>query len=197
MSNKPKERGQLPIGVQPGFIEEVAEGDESTAMAALVIAELDEIEPLYEEARTRSDWPEWKKAIDVELENLKAAGTWEVVERLNGVNVDNSKGVFRLKKDAEGKVIKWKAQLVARGFTQVQGVDYFKTFAPVARLLSIHVILAVATRNDWEICMFNFHLAYLNGVLDDEETIYMEQPPHHEVMNRSRYVVNCENRYMA
>ena len=49
----------------------------------------------------------------------------------------DSKWVFCLKKDAEGKVVKWKAQLVARGFTQVHGVDYFETFAPVARLASI------------------------------------------------------------
>ena len=71
-------------------------------------------------------------------------------------------------------------------------MDYFETFAPVARLSSIHLILAVAARNDWEIHMFDFHLAYLNGVLDDEETIYMEQPPHHEIANHSRYVVKLQ-----
>ena len=97
--------------------------------------------------------------------------------------------MFHLKKDAEGRVIKWKAWLVARGFTQVHGVDYFETFAPVARLASIRFILAIATRNDWEIFMFDFHSAYLNGVLSDGETIYMEQPPHHEVADCSCYVV--------
>ena len=59
----------------------------------------------------------------------------------------------------------------------------------IARLASIRLVLAVAARNDWEIRMFNFHSAYLNGVLDDGETIYIEQPPHHAVANRSRYVV--------
>ena len=67
--------------------------------------------------------------------------------------------------------------MLARGFTQVQGVDYFETFAPVARLASIQFILAVAVRNNWEINMFDFHSAYLNGVLSDGETIFMEQPP--------------------
>jgi hypothetical protein len=74
------------------------------------------VQPSYEEARQRSDWPEWKKAIDVELQNLKEAGTWDVVERPSGVNIVDSKWVFRLKKNAEGKIVKWKAHLVARGF---------------------------------------------------------------------------------
>lgn len=77
-------------------------------------------------------------------------------------------------------------------FDQVYGVDYFETFAPVARLSSLRTILAIAARNDWEIEMFDFHSAYLNGILDDGETIYMEQPPHHEVADRARYVVKLQ-----
>ena len=68
-------------------------------------------------------------------------------------------------------------------------MDYFETFAPVARLASIHLILAIAAQNDWNISMFNFHLAYLNGILDEGKTIYMEQPPHHEIVDRTHYVV--------
>jgi hypothetical protein len=82
-------------------------------------------------------WPEWRKAIDVELQNLKSACTWDVVERPGGVNIVDSKWGFCLKKDAEEKIVKWKAQLVARKFIQIQGIDYFETFAPVARLASI------------------------------------------------------------
>jgi Reverse transcriptase (RNA-dependent DNA polymerase) len=137
VSGLPKEHGQLPKGVQQGSSTEVAEDDEATTTAAVAIAEVDEVEPSYEEAHLRSDWPEWRKAIDVELQNLKSADTWDIVERPGGVNVVDSKWVFRLKKDAEGRIVKWKAHLVARGFTQVQGVDYFETFAPVARLASI------------------------------------------------------------
>ena len=120
---------------------------------------------------------------------MEDAKTWEVVERPDGINVVDSKWVFQLKKDAEGKVLKWKAQLVVRGFTQIYGVDYFETFAPVTRLASICLILAIAARNDWNISMFDFHLAYLNGILDEGKTIYMEQPPHHEIVNRTRHVV--------
>ena len=108
------------------------------------------------------------------------------MERPEGVNVVDSKWVFWLKKDAKGNVVKWKARLVVRGFTQVQGVDYFETFAPVVRLVSIRFILAIAARNNWEVNMFDFHSAYLNGILNEGEIIYMEQPPYHEVADRSR-----------
>jgi transposase InsO family protein len=200
ISNLPRERGQLPKGIQEGdkqgeteVVEAVDEVEPELwdEMAAIAAAgpEADELEPSYEEARKRSDWPQWKAAIKVELANLKEAGTWEVVERPQNINVVDSKWVFRMKKDAKGNVIKWKARLVARGFTQIYGVDYFETFAPVARLASIRTILAIAARNDWEIDMFDFHSAYLNGILDDGEDIYMEQPPHYETVDRSRYVV--------
>jgi hypothetical protein len=57
----------------------------------IVNLEIDEVKPSYDEACSRSDWPKWKEAIDVELKNLKDAGTWEVVERPDSVNVIDSK----------------------------------------------------------------------------------------------------------
>jgi hypothetical protein len=197
-SHLPRERGELPRGIQEG--DEAAQmaeldnedwevvNDENVASGmAAAMAEADALEPTYEEAQQRSDWPEWKKAIQVELDNLKAAGTWELVERPRDTNVVDSKWVFRVKKDADGNISKWKARLVARGFMQVYGVDYFETFAPVAKLASIRSILAIAARNDWDISMFDFHSAYLNGELDED--IYMEQPPDYEAADRRCYVV--------
>ena len=89
-------------------VDDDGNSDVLDVMAAVGVSglETDELEPSYDEARQRSDWPQWKKAIDVELDSLKAAGTWEVVNRPDGVNVVDSKWVFRLKKDAKGKVIK-------------------------------------------------------------------------------------------
>ena len=70
--------------------------------------------------------------------------------------------------------------LVARGFTQVYGVDYLDTYFPVAKLASFQMILALATRFDWEVKCFDFNAAYLNGELEESEKIYMEQPPGYE-----------------
>jgi hypothetical protein len=129
------------------------------------------------EARSRSDWPEWQQAMEREIETLECAGTWETVPRPEGKNVVGSKWVFRLKRKADGSIDKYKARLVARGFTQIYGVDYFDTFSPVAKLASIRTILALAARHDWDVDTFDFNSAYLNGELGEEEEIYMQEPP--------------------
>ena len=129
------------------------------------------------EAQSRPDWPQWREAMDRELETLERANTWRTVERPENTNIVDSKWVFHIKRNADGSIDKHKARLVARGFTQVYGLDYFNTYSPVARLTSIRLILAIAARYDWEIESFNFVGAYLNGELDDNEVIYMQSSP--------------------
>jgi hypothetical protein len=68
---------------------------------------------------------------------LRKAGTWKLTEAPLGANIMGSKWVFRAKKDAADNVIHYKAHLVAQGFSQVPGINYFDTFAPVARLALI------------------------------------------------------------
>jgi len=123
------------------------------------------------------------------LENLQAVGTWDVVERQASSNVVDSKWVFKVKKIADGTIDKYKACLVARGFTQIYGVNYYETFAPVTKLASIHTLLAITACNDWPIDMFDFHLVFLNGELDDDEDIYVEQPSNHPVDDPNHFVV--------
>ena len=96
------------------------------------------------EAKGRVDWELWKKAMEEELTMLNNAGTWELIDPPTGVNIVGLKWVFKAKKDAAGNVICYKARLVAQGFSQVPGVDYFDTFAPVAKLASIRAVLAIA-----------------------------------------------------
>ncbi len=129
------------------------------------------------EAKRRPDWESWQKAIQEEIHSLVEARTWEVVEKLEGINVVGSKWVFCLKKDALGRIAQYKARLVAQGFSQVEGIDYFDTYAPVAKLASIRTILALAARLDLEIHQIDIKSAYLNGELNDNEKIYMRQPP--------------------
>jgi len=91
--------------------------------------------------------------------------------------VVGSKWVYRIKRKADSSIEKYKARLVARGFTQIYGVDYFDTYSLVAQLTTIRYILAMATRHDWNINTFDFNGAYLNGELEEGEEIYMKQPP--------------------
>ena len=182
----PNTHSGLPPGVQaPSLDGNMSKGDgrsledivEEVGMAAAVVEAIG-LEPRsVEEARKRPDWPRWEEAINAELGQLTAMGTWEVVDKPVGVNVVGSKWVFKVKKDAAGNVERYKVQLVAQGYTQVPGVDYFDTFAPVAKLASIQSVLALAACHDWEIHQVNVKSAYLNGEFEDAETIYMHQPP--------------------
>ena len=187
-------RSNLPPGMRiPEPITEVEGETEDTgqvevAMAA-AISETEAIDPLsLKEAMGRPDHPKWKKAIQEELKNLQEAGTWIIVERPEGRNIVKNKWVFRIKKDAAGKIERYKARLVAKGFTQVFGVDYYDTWAPVAKLGSIRFLLATAAQHGWPIDMFDFHSAFLNGELDSDEEVFMEQPQGYEELDKKRYV---------
>ncbi|KDR64888.1 hypothetical protein GALMADRAFT_82558 [Galerina marginata CBS 339.88] len=146
-----------------------------------MVAEISEAEALeprtLAEAKARPDWKLWEKAIEEELGVLKAAGTWELVDTPPGANIIGSKWVFHAKKDAQGNVVRYKARLVAQGFSQIPGVEYFDTFAPVARLASIRAVLAMAAVNDWETHQTDIKGAYLYARLTPQEVIYMRQPP--------------------
>ena len=115
--------------------------------------------------------------MDREMKTLKDTGIWETVPRPTDHNIVGSKWVFCIKCKSDGSVDKYKARLVARGFTQVFGTDYFETYSPIANLTSFHTILALAAREDWDIDCFDFNRAYLNGKLGEDEDIYMKNPP--------------------
>ncbi|SPC65512.1 related to retrotransposon protein [Ustilago sp. UG-2017b] len=130
------------------------------------------LDPTLGEAMNGGDTQLWKEAIQKELEGLEAMGTWEVVHQPPGVPLVDSKVVLRLKLDADGVPVKHKARLVARGFTQREGIDYQETFSPVAPLGAIRAILALAVQNNWEVHALDITMAYLNSML--KEAIYMK-----------------------
>ena len=155
---------------------------------ATVIQDAEGLMPTYEEARRRPDWPKWDEAIQKELKSLKDSGTWRLVKRPPDANVVDCRWVLRIKKNAAGEIDKYKAQLVARGFTQIYGIDYYETYAPVARLASFRLLMAIAARNGWAINAFDFESAFLNSTLGDDEIIYLEQPVGYETRDRESWV---------
>ncbi|KAJ1601765.1 hypothetical protein NDA14_006211 [Ustilago hordei] len=153
-------------------VEDLLTAEDSTVGAAnTAILNLD---PTLREAMDGEDAQLWKEAIRKELEGLEAMGTWEVVHQPPGVPLVDSKVVLRLKLDADGVPVKHKARLVARGFTQREGIDYQETFSPVAPLGAIRAILALAVQNNWEVHALDITMAYLNSTL--KEAIYMKPP---------------------
>ena len=79
------------------------------------------------------------------MNSLQKNTTWELVSLPPGRKLVQCKWVFRTKAVADGNTYKYKARLVAKGFSQIQGVDYHETFAPVAKMDSIRLVLAIST----------------------------------------------------
>jgi transposase InsO family protein len=146
----------------------------SDTSLALAAAELSHDEPRsYKEAMERADASEWRGACVREIEQLHKTDTWALVERPPNTNIVGCKWVLKLKLMPDGS-IKYKARLVAQGFTQKPGVDFDETYSPVVRYASLRCLFALAAHYDWEVHHMDVKSAYLNGKL--EETIYMRQP---------------------
>ena len=99
---------------------------------------------------------------------------WELVPKPKGVNVIGIKWIFKNKSDEHGTVIRNKSRLVAQGYTQVEGINFDETFAPVARLESIRILLAIASHLNFKLYQMDIKSAFLNGILQEE--VYVEQP---------------------
>ncbi|TFY79416.1 hypothetical protein EWM64_g4598 [Hericium alpestre] len=125
--------------------------------------------------KVREDWLKWEAAISDELERLEKMGMWELTEKPAGTNVISSKWVFKIKRNNTGAISKYKARLVAQGFSQIPGIDFTDTFAPVAKLLSVRLVVALAAHFNYELHQMDVKNVYLNGDLKEE--IYMKQPP--------------------
>jgi len=169
---------KFPTGLQVPELEEPISG---LAMAT-AMGEASGLEPRsLAEAKKRPDWLRWKEAMDEELVALQAHKTWEIIDAPKGSNIVGCRWVYAVKKDAAGNVVRYKARLVAQGFSQVPGVDFFDTYAPVAKMATIRTVLALAARYDHEIHQVDIKNAFLNGEFEENETIYMKLPPELEL----------------
>lgn len=119
-----------------------------------------------------------------ELNQFERNQVWTLVPRPNDHSVIGTKWIFRNKVDESGIVIRNKARLVAQGFNQEEGIDFDETFAPVARLEAIRMLLAFACFKNFKLYQMDVKSAFLNGYISEE--VYVEQPPgfqNHEFPN--------------
>ncbi|KAG7572488.1 Integrase catalytic core [Arabidopsis suecica] len=126
----------------------------------------------YEEAKERK---EWTNAVDDEVQAMIRNHTWDEEELPKGKKCVSSKWVFTIKYKSDGEIERYKARLVARGFTQTYGDDYRETFAPVAKQHTVKVVLSLAVNLDWELWQMDVKNAFLQGELEEE--VYMSPPP--------------------
>lgn len=125
----------------------------------------------YREASKRRVWIE---AMNAEIASIERNKTWKLVDLPKNRKAIGLKWVYKVKRDPEGRVIKHKARIVAKGYVQKYGVDYEEVFAPVARIETVRLILALAGSYGWQVHHLDVKSAFLNG--DLEEEVYVTQP---------------------
>jgi hypothetical protein len=121
----------------------------------------------------------WIKAMDEEIDSIERNNTWDLVDLPEGKKSIGVKWVYKTKLNAEGEVEKYKARLVAQGFSQQPGIDYNETFSPVARIDTVRMVLAIAAQNKWIMHQMDVKSAFLNGCLEEE--VYVRQPLGYEI----------------
>ncbi|KAE9618243.1 putative RNA-directed DNA polymerase [Lupinus albus] len=117
----------------------------------------------------------WRLAMEDELKSIEKNDTWEMVNLPKDKKPIAVKWVFKVKHNPDGSIAKHKARLVAKGFMQKKGLDYSEVYAPVARIETVRVIIAIASLKRWKLWQLDVKSAFLNGPLD--ESVFITQPP--------------------
>ncbi|CAI5979819.1 unnamed protein product [Closterium sp. NIES-65] len=117
---------------------------------------------------------QWQAAMDAEMASWKSTGTYVDAVPPPGANIVSGMWIFRVKRPPGSPPV-FKAQYVARGFSQRQGVDYFQTFSPTPKMTTLRVLLHIAAQRDYELHSLDFSTAFLQGSLHEE--IWMRRPP--------------------
>jgi hypothetical protein len=130
--------------------------------------------PTFKQAMNGAQSDSWREAATLEYNTLVENGTWEIVDLPEGQKLIGCGWVFREKHNQDGSIECFKAQIVAKGYSQRPGLDYNESFAPTFCPTTLHIIMALAAIEDLELRSVDITAAVINGDLDEE--IYMKQP---------------------
>ncbi|KAM7479031.1 hypothetical protein LguiA_027244 [Lonicera macranthoides] len=158
---------------QPDYLNDYdVQVNDCTVISCFFMGAIYEDEPkCYVEAQGIA---EWEAAMREEINALHKNNTWELVPKPKGTELVTCKWVYKLKKKTDGTVERYKARLVARGFSQQYGLDYEETFSPVAKMVTVRTIISLAAYKGWNLWQLDVKNAFLYGELDRD--IFMEQP---------------------
>ncbi|CAL8993351.1 unnamed protein product [Prunus brigantina] len=144
-----------------------------SAPHAMLIKQLDSLSTPSSVEEALMD-PNWKQAMNDEMQALQKNSTWELVPLPSGKRTVGCRWIYTIKLKADGSIERYKARLVAKGYTQRYGVDYQETFAPVAKINTVRILISLAANLDWPLHQFDVKNAFLHG--DLEEEVYMDPP---------------------
>lgn len=133
-------------------------------------------DPMHFEEAVKSS--KWRMAMDSEIKTIEKNQTWKLTELPAGAKKIGVKWIYKTKLNELGEVEKYKARLVAKGYSQQYGVDYTEVFAPVARMDTVRMIIALAAQRSWRIYQLDVKSAFLHGELNED--VYVEQPRGYE-----------------
>lgn len=165
-SRYPRRQRTKPFWMRTG------EFDLSANYACYVESHIDEIPQTFDDVAHSTERAEWRSAINDEVDSLLKNQTWDVVDYESGMKLLDSRWIFKKKVNRESCI--YKARMVVKGYMQKEGVDFTETYAPVARLQTIRILLALGNKFDLEIEHMDVKTAFLNG--DLEEDVYMRPP---------------------
>ena len=138
--------------------------------------------------------PKWRAAVALEFDALQLNGTWSLVPAKPNMNIVGCKWVYKLNYNADGSIDRYKARLVAKGFHQQEGVDFTKTFSPIAKPTTIRIVLSLTVRFDGPLRQLDINNAFLSG--GPKEKVYMHQPQGFVITNILTMCVACINPYI-
>ncbi|KAJ9554969.1 hypothetical protein OSB04_009583 [Centaurea solstitialis] len=157
------------------FVSYLVEGSQKKVTREVIFTiEFEDDPKTFSEAMSSRDAHLWKEAINDEMDSILGNGTWELDNLPKGKIPIGSKWIFKKKYHPDGSISAYKARLVAKGYRQREGIDYFDTYAPVARISSIRTLIAISALKGLYIHQMDVKTAFLNGYLNEE--IYLEQP---------------------
>jgi len=121
-----------------------------------------------------------------EYSSIMVNDVWEVVPRPQDKSVAGSRWIYKVKYAADDSVEKYKARFVAKGYAQKEMIDYEETFAPVARYISIRIVISLVAQMGWKIHQMDVKMTFLNGVIEEE--VYIEQLEGFETHEKKSHV---------
>ena len=134
-------------------------------------------------AQQADEWDQWYRAMNDEVNALQDNETWDLVNPPTDRDVIPGKWVFKVKLGPSGQVDKYKARYVAKGFKQVEGLDYFETFAPTCKPETFRNLLQLSAKQGHVMHQFDVKTAFLHSPIEKE--VYLEQTQEFVKMGRS------------
>jgi hypothetical protein len=128
----------------------------------------------YKEAIKSKNSLKWHEAMEEELRSMSSNDVWDLVKISDGAKRVGCKWIYKMKYDSKGKIKRFNTRLVAKGFTQREGIDYKETFSSISKKDSFRIVMALVAHYDLELHQMDVKIVFLNN--DLQENVYMAQP---------------------